>query len=307
MAELYRLTVVDIQTVERRVRNNHNKHNNRLERGLSWKRAIPGIGGMDVQFQCRLFRLVQELTFGVRVGFWERFFALCVLCLVELVGSSLVMLGHIGWEKCGHGLTSRPRETASEVFRRSAFQLQKLQVQPKKPNHTKKQSSKNHQNSWRSKPLRVASHVVISVGLWISSKNNKNWGQESSNPKKKTFTSLPKPLENQTHHKNTNHATTRTHQRKRRKKQHIPQKKKDNNNNTHQRRRTTTATHTKEEREQKQHILPIRMRKTHNNTHLHTKEEECEQEHTPTRTWTHSNHFSQGRRIRTTHTHANEK
>ena len=25
-------------------------------------------------------------------------------------------LRHIGWEKCGHGLTSRPRESASELF-----------------------------------------------------------------------------------------------------------------------------------------------------------------------------------------------
>ena len=25
-------------------------------------------------------------------------------------------LRHIGWEKCGHGLTSRPRESASEPF-----------------------------------------------------------------------------------------------------------------------------------------------------------------------------------------------
>ena len=25
-------------------------------------------------------------------------------------------LRHVGWEKCGHGLTSRPRESASEPF-----------------------------------------------------------------------------------------------------------------------------------------------------------------------------------------------
>ena len=25
-------------------------------------------------------------------------------------------LRHVGWEKCGHGLTSGPRETASELF-----------------------------------------------------------------------------------------------------------------------------------------------------------------------------------------------
>ena len=27
-----------------------------------------------------------------------------------------MQLRHIGWEKCGHGLTSRPRESASELF-----------------------------------------------------------------------------------------------------------------------------------------------------------------------------------------------
>ena len=29
---------------------------------------------------------------------------------------SCLRLRHIGWEKCGHGLTSRPRESASELF-----------------------------------------------------------------------------------------------------------------------------------------------------------------------------------------------
>ena len=76
-----------------------------------------GIGGLDAQFRCRLFRLVQALIFGVRVGFWEPFFffALCVLCLVELagfvtcdVGADHCRLRHIGWERCGRDLTSRP-------------------------------------------------------------------------------------------------------------------------------------------------------------------------------------------------------
>ena len=38
--------------------------------------AIPSIGGLDVQFQCRLFLLVQALIFGAPVGFWELFFVL---------------------------------------------------------------------------------------------------------------------------------------------------------------------------------------------------------------------------------------
>ena len=32
------------------------------------------------------------------------------------VGANHCGLRHIGWEKCGHGLTSRPRESASEGF-----------------------------------------------------------------------------------------------------------------------------------------------------------------------------------------------
>ena len=45
------------------------------------------------------------LIFGVCVGFLGRFFALCELLLVGLAGR----LRHIGWEKCGHGLTSMLR------------------------------------------------------------------------------------------------------------------------------------------------------------------------------------------------------
>ena len=48
------------------------------------------IGGLDVQFQCRLFLLVQALIFGAPVGFWVLFFVLCVCYLVVLVGFSLV-------------------------------------------------------------------------------------------------------------------------------------------------------------------------------------------------------------------------
>ena len=32
------------------------------------------------------------------------------------LGANHCRLRHIGWEKCGHGLTSRPRESASELF-----------------------------------------------------------------------------------------------------------------------------------------------------------------------------------------------
>ena len=32
------------------------------------------------------------------------------------IGANHSRLRHLGWEKCGHGLTSRPRESASEFF-----------------------------------------------------------------------------------------------------------------------------------------------------------------------------------------------
>ena len=32
------------------------------------------------------------------------------------IGANHCRLRHIGWENCGHGLTSRPRESASELF-----------------------------------------------------------------------------------------------------------------------------------------------------------------------------------------------
>ena len=32
------------------------------------------------------------------------------------IGANHCRLRHIGWERCGHGLTSRPRESASEGF-----------------------------------------------------------------------------------------------------------------------------------------------------------------------------------------------
>ena len=42
------------------------------------------------------------------MGFEGLYLALLVLIIVGL--------RHIDWEKCGHGLTSRPRESASELF-----------------------------------------------------------------------------------------------------------------------------------------------------------------------------------------------
>ena len=70
--------------------------------------AVPFGPGIDIWRSCRfigaLFRALSALPGGV-----HRFLP-CGL------GANHCRLRHIGWEKCGHGLTSRPREAALEGF-----------------------------------------------------------------------------------------------------------------------------------------------------------------------------------------------
>ena len=70
--------------------------------------AVPFGPGTDIWRSCRflgaLFRGLRDLPFGLR-----RF----VPCDI---GANHCRLRHIGWERCGHGLTSRPRESSSEDF-----------------------------------------------------------------------------------------------------------------------------------------------------------------------------------------------
>ena len=94
-----------------------------LVSGFLLRKLFLGIGELDVQFQCRLLRLVQALIFGVLVGFLEPFFVPFPYCLVGFVGLylALLVLIIVGFvilvgEKCGHGLTSRPRESASKLL-----------------------------------------------------------------------------------------------------------------------------------------------------------------------------------------------
>ena len=89
---------------------------------MSWRRRLfLGAAGLVALFQCRLFRLVQALIFGVPVGLLVHCFGVFgILGLRRFVpcdiGANHCRLRHIGWERCGHGLTSRPRESASEDF-----------------------------------------------------------------------------------------------------------------------------------------------------------------------------------------------
>ena len=72
---------------------------------------------------------VSAVPFGPAIDIWRscRFIGALMrsLCLLPgglrrflpcSIGANHCRLRHIGWEKCGHGLTSRPRESASELF-----------------------------------------------------------------------------------------------------------------------------------------------------------------------------------------------
>ena len=90
---------------------------------MCWRRLFPGIAGLVAQFQFRLFPFVQALIFGVPVGFLVLYFEVFGTCRSGFgvffpcdIGANHCRLRHIGWERCGHGLTSRPRESASEDF-----------------------------------------------------------------------------------------------------------------------------------------------------------------------------------------------
>ena len=94
-----------------------------LVRDFPWRRRILVIFVQVAQFQCRLFLLVQALIFGVPVVLLVLLMRSLCLLLGGLrrfvpcsIGANHCRLRHIGWEKCGHGLTSRPRESASELF-----------------------------------------------------------------------------------------------------------------------------------------------------------------------------------------------
>ena len=95
-----------------------------LVRGLFLSRLFPGIVGQGSQFQCRLF-----FFFGPGIDIWRScWFIGALLTSLSILpggvrrfapctfGADHCRLRHIGCEKSGHGLTSRPGETASEAF-----------------------------------------------------------------------------------------------------------------------------------------------------------------------------------------------
>ena len=69
--------------------------------------SVPLGPGIDIWCSCRFMGALMR-SLCLLPGGLGRF----VPCSI---GANLCRLRHIGWEKCGHGLTSRSRESASEL------------------------------------------------------------------------------------------------------------------------------------------------------------------------------------------------
>ena len=70
--------------------------------------AVPLGPDIDVWRSCRFIGALMRSLYFLPGGLGR--FVPCS------IGANHCRLRHIGWEKCGHGLTSRPRESASELF-----------------------------------------------------------------------------------------------------------------------------------------------------------------------------------------------
>ena len=70
--------------------------------------AVPFVPGIDIWRSCRFIGAMMRSLCLLHGGLGR--FLPCS------IGANHWWLRHIGWEKCGHGLTSRPRESASEGF-----------------------------------------------------------------------------------------------------------------------------------------------------------------------------------------------
>ena len=71
--------------------------------------AVPFGPGIDIWRSLPLSWSSHAVSLFTSWWFWVGLFACSI-------GANHCRLRHIGWEKCGHGLTSRPRESASAHF-----------------------------------------------------------------------------------------------------------------------------------------------------------------------------------------------
>ena len=77
--------------------------------------AVPFGPGIDIWRSCRFIGAIMRSLCLLPSGLGG--FVPCS------VGANHCRLRHIGWEKCGHGLTSRPRESSSELFLKELLSL----------------------------------------------------------------------------------------------------------------------------------------------------------------------------------------
>ena len=75
--------------------------------------AVPFGPGIDIWRSCRFSGAMMRSPCMLPGGLGR--FVPC------FIGANHCRLRHVGWEKCGHGLTSRPRESAFEPLFGSAF------------------------------------------------------------------------------------------------------------------------------------------------------------------------------------------
>ena len=75
--------------------------------------AVPFGPGIDIWRSCRFIGALMRSLCSFPGGRFAPF----------SIGANHCRLRHIGWEKCGHGLTSRPRESASKPFLNELLRL----------------------------------------------------------------------------------------------------------------------------------------------------------------------------------------
>ena len=77
--------------------------------------VVPVGPGIEMWRPCRFLGCILRFLAGLSGGLC-RFLPCCI-------GAHHCRLGHVGWEKCGHDLTSRPRETSDPGVVESLLQV----------------------------------------------------------------------------------------------------------------------------------------------------------------------------------------